>query len=145
MRTIIASDIGDPTFAIMFVLDGIKDFDLDTLTYNDFLLPEHNRTFAIERLYIECVELGKFFNGFLQVCENTRLLDPWFLSENFMSNVHAGSIRGFWSIQIHGEDSKEPYRERFRKFIKSLDNRGLEWTKKYIEPDPFWGIKKVYW
>lgn len=148
MRTIIASDTGDPSFAIMFVLDGIKDFDLDTLTYNDFLLSRkvhHNRTLAIERLYVECVELGKFFNGFLQVCENTGLLDPWFLSEEFMSNVHAGSIRGFWSILMSGENSKEPYRERFRKFIKSLDDRGLEWTKKYVEPDPFWGTKKVYW
>lgn len=40
---------------------------------------------------------------------------------------------------------KESYRDRFKKFIQSLDDRGLKWTEKYLEPDPFWKQKKAYW
>lgn len=33
----------------------------------------------------------------------------------------------------------------FRAFIKSLDDRGLGWTDKYLENDDFWGDKEAYW
>jgi hypothetical protein len=143
MRKIIELEFDDPSFTITMTLEG-KDFNIDEACYGDFLdLKYHDD--AIERIYSRCVETGDFFDSFVQVCAKTKLLDPWFLSENFMSNVHAGSIRGHWSIPMQGEESKEPYRSRFRRFIKSLDERGLEWTKKYLEPDSFWGQKKKYW
>lgn len=141
MRKVLEFD--DPSFEITLALEG-KNFNIDKACYNDFLDPEY-RYDAIERIYSKCVESGVFFDSFLQICAKTKLLDPWFLSENFMSNVHAGSIRGYWSIPMQEEESKEPYRNRFRRFIKSLDERGLEWTEKYLEPDSFWGQKKKYW
>ena len=30
-------------------------------------------------------------------------------------------------------------------FIKSLDDRGLGWTDKYLENNDFWGDKEAYW
>lgn len=135
----------DPAFEIMLALDD-KNFNLDDASYSDFLHSKfYTRNDAIERIYRRCVEIGDFFESFLQVCAETKLLDPWFLSENFMTDVHAGSIYGHWSIPMQGEESKEPYRSRFRRFIKSLDDRGLKWTEKYLEPDPFWKQKEVYW
>ena len=135
----------DSAFEIVLALDG-KNFNLDDASYSDFLYPKfYAKNDAIKRIYSKCVETGDFFDSFLQVCAKTKLLDPWFLSENFMSNVHAGSIRGYWSITMQGEESKELYRSRFRRFIKSLDERGLRWTEKYLEPDSFWGQKKKYW
>ena len=145
MRKVASFEFEDPTLEIMFVLEG-KNFNIDEAKYSDFLNPKPwATTDAIERIYGRCVEHGEFFESFLKVCAETKLLDPWFLSERFMSNVWAGSIHGYWSILMQGEGSKEPYRNRFRKFIKSLDDRGLKWTEKYLEPDSFWGQKKVYW
>ena len=145
MRKVVAFEFEDPEFEIMVDLEG-KNFDISKASYTDFLNPKPwATTDAIERIYIRCVEHGEFFESFLKVCAETKLLDPWFLSERFMSNVWAGGIRGHWSILMTGEESKEPYRNRFRKFIKSLDDRGLKWTEKYLEPDRFWGDKKAYW
>lgn len=141
----VASIEFDPSLEIMLALDG-KNFNLDDAHYDDFLNSEfYARTDAVQRIYRRCVEKGDFFESFLKVCAETKLLDPWFMSEEFMSNVWAGSIHGYWSIPMQGETSKEPYRNRFRKFIQSLDDRGLKWTEKYLEPDPFWKQKEVYW
>ena len=134
-----------PSLEIMLALDG-KNFNLDDAHYDDFLNSElYARTAAVQRIYRRCVEKGDFFESFLKVCAETKLLDPWFMSKEFMSNVWAGEIRGYWTIKMQDEDSKEPYRDRFKKFIQSLDDRGLKWTEKYLEPDPFWKQKKVYW
>ncbi len=135
----------DPAFEIMLALDG-KNFNIDDASYSDFLNSKPLAIYdAIQRIYNKCVEHGDFFEGFLKVCAETKLLDTWFMSEEFMSNVWAGGIHGYWSIKMAGEDSKEPYRNRFRKFIQSLDDRGLKWTEKYLEPDPFWKQKEAYW
>lgn len=143
MRRVVGVD--DPAFEIMLDLE-CKNFNIDNANYFDFLHPKfYAKNDAIERIYNRCVERGDFFERFLKVCAETKLLDPWFMSEEFMSNVWAGSIRGYWSIKMLGEDSKELYRNRFRKFIKSLDERGLRWTEKYLEPDPFWRQKEAYW
>ena len=145
MRKVAAFEFEDPELEIMFVLEG-KSFNIDEASYSDFLNPKPWAIYdAINRIYTKCVEHGDFFESFLKVCADTKLLDPWFMSEEFMSNVWAGSIHGYWSIPMQGEESKEPYRSRFRKFIKSLDDRGLKWTKKYLEPDSFWKGKKAYW
>lgn len=145
MRQVVSIELDDPTWMIMLDLE-YGSTSLNEVTYTDFLNPKpwaiHD---AIERIYRRCVECGDFFESFLKVCAKTKLLDPWFMSEEFMSNVWAGSIHGHWSIKMQGEESKEPYRSRFRKFIKSLDGRGLKWTEKYLEPDSFWGQKKAYW
>lgn len=134
-----------PEFEIVLALDG-KNFNLDDASYSNFLHSKfYPRNDAIEKIYRRCVEIGDFFDSFLQVCAKTKLLDPWFMSEEFMTDVWAGGIRGYWSIKMQDEVSKEPYRNRFRKFIQSLDERGLKWTERYLEPDPFWGQKKVYW
>ena len=134
-----------PSLEIMLDLDG-KNFNLDDAHYDDFLnLKFYARTAAVQRIYRRCVEKGDFFENFLKVCAETKLLDPWFMSKEFMFNVWAGEIRGYWSIKMLGEDSKEPYRDRFRKFIQSLDDRGLKWTEKYLEPDPFRKQKEAYW
>ena len=134
-----------PSLEIMLDLDG-KNFNIDEASYSDFLNPKPWATYdAIKKIYTKCVERGDFFENFLKVCSETKLLDPWFMSEEFMSNVWAGSIHGYWSIPMQGETSKEPYRNRFRKFIQSLDERGLRWTEKYLEPDPFWRQKEAYW
>jgi len=99
-----------------------------------------------ERVFNKCVFLGFYFDNFLKACADLKLLDAWFMSESFMSNVWAGGIRGNWSIMFqHENGDKEPYRKRFRKFISSLDARDLGWTEKYLEPDSFWGKKKAYW
>ena len=99
-----------------------------------------------ERVFNKCVFLGFYFDNFLKACADLKLLDAWFMSESFMSSVWAGGIRGNWSIMFqHENGDKEPYRKRFRKFISSLDARGLGWTEKYLEPDSFWGKKKAYW
>ena len=135
----------DPAFEIMLDLSD-KNFNINNASYSDFLHPKfYARDDAVRRIYRRCVENGDFFESFLKVCAETKLLDPWFISEEFMSNVWAGGIRGHWSIKMQDEVSKEPYRNRFRKFIQSLDDRGLKWTEKYLEPDPFWGQKNAYW
>ena len=101
---------------------------------------------ACERIFNKCVFLGFMFDSFLRACKDLKSLDPWFMSEDFMSCVWAGGIRGNWSIMFqHENGDKEPYRRRFRKFIESLDSRGLNWTEKYLEQDRFWGQKKAYW
>lgn len=134
-----------PSLEIMLALDG-KNFNLNDAHYDDFLNSEfYARTAAVQGIYRRCVEKGDFFESFLKVCAETKLLDPWFMSKEFMSNVWAGEIRGCWSIKMQDEDSKEPYRDRFKKFIQSLDDRGLKWTEKYLEPDPFWKQKEAYW
>lgn len=134
-----------PSLEIMLALDG-KNFNLDDAHYDDFLNSKfYARTDAVQRIYRRCVEKGDFFESFLKVCAETKLLDPWFMSEEFMSNVWAGGIRGYWSIKMQDEASKEPYRNRFRKFIRSLDERGLRWTERYLKPDPFWRQKEAYW
>ena len=146
MRQVVSLELDDPTCMIMLALEN-GGIDLDEVTYRDLLHqePYARQHDAIERIYGRCVENGDFFESFLKVCAKTKLLDPWFMSEDFMSNVWAGGIRGHWAIKMQGEESKEPYRSRFRKFIKSLDERGLKWTEKYLEPDSFWGQKKAYW
>ena len=102
--------------------------------------------YACSRVFNKCVFLGFMFDGFLRACEDLKSLDPWFLSEDFISDVWAGGIRGNWSISFqHENGNKEPYRSRFRKFIASLDSRGLAWTEKFLAPDSFWGRKEVYW
>lgn len=101
---------------------------------------------ACERIFDKCVFLGFMFDSFLRACEDLKSLDPWFVSKDFISNVWAGSIRGNWSIHFqHENGGKEPYRNRFRKFIRSLDDRGLNWTEKFLAPDGFWHDKKAYW
>lgn len=135
----------DPEFEIMLDLDN-KNFNIDAASYSDFLNPKPWAIYdAIQRIYSMCVERGDFFENFLKVCAETKLLDPWFISEEFMSDVWAGGICGYWSIKMQGEYSKKLYRNRFRKFIQSLDDRGLRWTEKYLELDPFWGQKEAYW
>ena len=145
MRKVVGLELDDPTWMIMLDLE-CGSTSLDEVTYSDLLHQKpYARPDAIERIYTRCVEIGDFFESFLKVCAKTKLLDPWFMSEEFMSNVWAGSVHGHWSIKMQGEESKEPYRSRFRKFIRSLDERGLKWTEKYLEPDSFWGQKKAYW
>lgn len=98
------------------------------------------------RIFDKCVFLDFMFENFLRACEDLKSLDPWFMSNEFMSDVWAGGIRGNWSIMCqHENGDKEPYRRRFRRFIESLDSRGLNWTEKYLEQDGFWGQKKAYW
>ena len=145
MRKVAAFEFEDPELEIMLALDG-KNFNIDEASYSDFLNPKHWPIYdVVRRIYRRCVENGDFFESFLKVCAETKLLDPWFMSEEFMTDVWAGGIRGYWSILMHSDTSKEPYRNRFRKFIQSLDERGLRWTEKYLEPDPFWGQKEPYW
>ena len=99
-----------------------------------------------DRIFNTCVFHGCYFDNFLMKCAETKFMDNWFMPERFMSNVWAGSIRGQWNIACHNEaNGKEPYRNRFRAFIKSLDDRGLGWTDKYLENDDFWGDKEAYW
>lgn len=145
MRKVAVFEFEDPELEIMLALDG-KNLNIDEASYSDFLNPKQQAIYdAIERIYNKCIEHGDFFEGFLKVCAETKLLDPWFMTEEFMTNVRAGGIRGYWSIKMQGETSKESYRNRFRKFIQSLDDRGLKWTEKYLEPDPFWKQKEAYW
>lgn len=97
-------------------------------------------------IFNKCVFLDFEFENFLKACRDLKSLDPWFMSTCFMSDVWAGGIRGKWSILCQYENSdKEPYRNRFRRFVQSLDDRGMKWTEKYLEPDRFWGQKKAYW
>lgn len=129
---------------------AVKGIDIDNISietlYTAYSLDYWSVNSLLERIFVKCVFIGWFFNGFLNACAETKFLDNWLLSEIFMSNVHAGSIRGMWSIFYHHEnETKEPYRSRFREFIKSLDDRGLGWTQKYLEPDTFFGKREVYW
>lgn len=114
--------------------------------HGEYCLDDYHIVDMFERIFSKCVYYGWFFNGFLKACAETKFLDKWLLSERFMSNVHAGSIRAHWSVICqHEHGTKEPYRSRFRVLIKSLDDRGLHWTERYLEPDSFWGKKEVYW
>lgn len=98
------------------------------------------------RIFDICVFRGSYFDNFLKKCAETKFMDNWFMSESFMSSVWVGPIRGEWSILFDYEtNGKEPYRNRFRAFIKSLDDRGLGWTEKYLENDSFWKNKAIYW
>ena len=116
------------------------------LLHSEYCLDDYHIVSMFDRIFTKCVSIGLFFDGFLKACAETKLLDSWFMSERFMSNVHAGSIRGMWSIlHQHEHGTKEPYRSRFRALIKSLDDRGLHWTERYLEPDGFWGKREVYW
>ena len=138
----------DPIVEIEFATKGI---DLDTTFSIKTLYAacgsnERKVNDIFDRIFNRCVFHGFYFNNFLKKCAETKFMDNWFMSERFMSNVWAGSIRGKWSTTFnHEANGKEPYRNRFRAFIKSLDDRGLGWTKKYLENDDFWGDKKAYW
>lgn len=142
MRAIVAYD--DPVSAIELDLEGLR-LDARELAVQDFIGGNvWNRTSAFERIYNKCIEQNFFFDAFLDLCAKSKLFDGWFLSEDFMDNVYVGSIRAQWTIKMADEKSKEPYRSRFRKLIADLDVR-LNWTSKYLEPNSFWGIRKVYW
>ena len=137
----------DPLLEIDLAIKGI---DVDNISieslYNRFHLDDWHINDMFSRIFSQCVFNGCFFDGFLNAIAETKLLDNWFMSERFMSNVWAGSIRGNWNILCHHKNgTKESYRNRFRAFIKSLDDRGLNWTKKYLENDDFWGNKEAYW
>ena len=126
-------------YAVMMSLAG-KDVELNERSFAQMHYSAKDSIFNFTVFH------GNFFEAFLSVCAKTRLLDPWFMSNEFMSNVWAGEIHGNWSIMCHHENGdKEPYRNRFRKFVSSLDERGLKWTEKYLAPDKFWGQKKAYW
>ena len=45
-------------------------------------------------IFNKCVFLGFMFDSFLRACRDLKSLDPWFMSEDFMSCVWAGGIRG---------------------------------------------------
>lgn len=129
----------DPTEKTLVKIDLENGINLDDIK-------SFETVYACERIFNKCVFLGFMFDSFLKACEDLKSLDPWFMSNEFMSEVWAGGIRGNWSIMFqHENGDKEPYRKRFRKFIDSLDARGLGWTEKYLEPDSFWGKKKAYW
>ena len=138
----------DPIVKIEFALKGI---DLDVAFSAKTLCAVCSSNTCrvddiFDRIFNECVFHGCYFDNFLKKCAETKFMDNWFMSERFMSNVWAGSIRGQWSIAFHHEaNGKEPYRNRLRAFIKSLDDRGLGWTDKYLENDDFWGDKEAYW
>lgn len=138
----------DPIVEIEFATKGI---DLDAIFSTKTLYAacgsnECRVNDIFDRIFNKCVFHGFYFDNFLKKCAETKFMDNWFMSERFMSNVWAGSIRGQWNITFHHEaNGKEPYRNRFRAFIKSLDDRGLGWTDKYLENDDFWGDKEAYW
>lgn len=133
------SYVVDPSERTRIMIDLHGRIDLDDIK-------SYKTTDACQRIFNKCVFLGFMFEGFLRACEDLKSLDLWFISEDFMSCVWAGGIRGNWSIMCqHENGDKEPYRRRFRKFIESLDRRGLNWTEKYLEQDRFWGQKKAYW
>ena len=138
----------DPIVEIEFATKGI---DLDAafsikMLYAACGSSERKVNDIFDRIFNKCVFHGCYFDNFLKKCAKTKFMDNWFMSERFMSNVWAGSIHGQWNVTFnHEANGKEPYRNRFRAFIKSLDDRGLGWTDKYIENDDFWGDKKAYW
>ena len=133
------SYVADPSERTRIMIDLRGGIDLDDIK-------SYKTTDVCCRIFNKCVFLGFMFDSFLRACEVLKSLDPWFMSDDFMSNVWAGGIRGNWSIMFqHENGDKEPYRRRFRKFIESLDSRGLNWTEKYLEYDRFWGQKKTYW
>ena len=142
------ASLDDPIVKIEFALKGI---DLDVAFSAKTLCAVCSSNTCrvddiFDRIFNECVFHGCYFDNFLKKCAETKFMDNWFMSERFMSNVWAGSIRGQWSIAFNYEaNGKEPYRNRFRAFIKSLDERGLGWTDKYLENDDFWGDKEAYW
>lgn len=142
-----AAAYDDPIAEVGFAIKGIDFSDISLkLLYEKFHLNDFQVNDMFSRIFSQCVFLGCFFDGFLKACAETKFLDNWFMSERFMSNVWAGSIRGNWSILCHHENgTKIPYRNRFRAFIESLDDRGLGWTKKYLENDDFWVNKEAYW
>ena len=133
------SYVVDPSEKTRIAIDLHGGIDLDDIK-------SYKTTDACYGIFQKCVFLDFKFDNFLTACEDLTSLDKWFVSTHFMNNVWAGNIRGDWSILCHHENgSKEPYRKRFKKFISSLDERGLRWTEKYLAPDKFWGQKKVYW
>ena len=128
-------------------LHGKEEVSIEDLKNLNFV---HSNPLAqltvYERIFMMCVENGFFFESFLDACRDTGAMDKWFMSDYFMDNVYAGSIHGRWHIRMQGEKNLDLYHERFRKFIRDLDER-LDWTNKYLEenPDSFWPKRKVYW
>lgn len=88
MRRVVLLETNDFSFDIEIALEG-KDFNIDKAKYNDFLDTKllYAKTNAIQLIYTKCVEHGNFFESFLKVCAETKLLDQWFMSKEFMSNV----------------------------------------------------------
>ena len=151
MRKIISLDYLDEEFEVKQALAGNSvDLSMPAKEILSPLLESHGGRYKLEaafkRVFVKCVYLGVCFEKFLEVCAETKLMDGWFLSEAFISDVWAGDIHGKWEIlSSHENGDKRPYRRRFRKFVKSLDERGLHWTEKYLEPDWFWKVKRAYW
>ena len=133
------SYVVDPSEKTKIMIDLHGGIDLDDIK-------SYKTTDVCCRIFTKCVILDFKFDNFLTACEDLKSLDKWFLSKHFMDCVWAGNIRGAWSIMCqHENGDKESYRRRFRKFIESLDSRGLNWTEKYLEQNGFWGQKEAYW
>lgn len=137
----VALDVA-PEFAVKMSLLG-KDCSLDDpkCLYGRSIW---NKTFALELIFIKCVEMGFCFSSFLDVCAKTHLLDQWFMSSSFMDEVDEGFIYAIWcdnNMRCDYPNGKDcSYAARFAQFIQSLDDRGLGWTEKYLSIS-----KNIYW
>lgn len=98
---------------------------------------------VFNRVFCKCVEQGFEFDKFIDVCRETSVMDKFFMSQDFMDNVHAGSIHGHYYVKMQGEDIND-YRTRFKQFISFLDEK-FNWTAHYVQPNDFWGMRVVYW
>lgn len=99
----------------------------------DMFEPSYMHPFDIyNSVLTRCLSGGFYFNEFIDACNETKAMDVYFLSEEFMTSVECGSWRGRWSIQMQDESNLDDYRNRFRTLIQSLDIR-LDWTNAYLK------------
>lgn len=119
----------DPTSIIDYTMKTGEYVKLDF----DMFEPSYPHPFTIyESVLSRCLSGGFYFDEFLNACSETKAMDVYFLSDNFMTRVECGNWHGRWNIRMQGEASLDTYRNRFRALIQLLNNR-LDWTNAYLK------------
>ena len=119
----------DPASIIDYTMKTGKYVELDF----DMFEPSYPYPFTVyESVLTRCLSNGFYFEEFLNACNETKAMDIYFLSDDFMTSVECGHWHGRWNIKMQGETSLDAYRNRFRVFIQSLNAR-LDWTNAYLK------------
>ena len=124
---------------MIYIIDpaSIIDYTMKTGEYVkldfDMFEPSYPHPFTVyESVLTRCLSGGFYFEEFLNACNETKAMDIYFLSDDFMTRVECGNWHGRWNIKMQGEASLDTYRNRFRALIHSLNSR-LDWTNAYLK------------